>query len=141
MRTSRMRLTIAALAASIGAGCAASGPQFQKIPVPAGKSVVYAYRPTTLAGGAIKPTLACGTARVVLPRGGYYPFVVEPGNVVCHAATEASSTVEVDARPNEAAYVKETIGIGILVGRPHLQVVPPSVGASEIGECSLQQPE
>jgi hypothetical protein len=122
-----------------GAGCAASGPAFQKIAVPDGKSVIYAYRPSTLIGGAIRPAVQCGSSSIVLSRGGYHPFVVDPGTVLCSASTEATSEVNVDAKPGEENYVREKIGVGFFVGRPHLQVMDKETGEQEVRECKLQE--
>lgn len=127
------------VSSSLMLGCAAGGPPYQRLAIPDGKSVVYAYRPNSFLGGGITPTVTCGTKGVALSRGGYHPFVVDPGTVTCSASTESTSTVRVEARPNEAAYVKERIGMGVLVGRPHLTVMAPEEGEREARECRLQE--
>ena len=141
MRRNAIRNAFLVVAAASLAGCAASGPAFQKAAIPDGKSVVYAYRPNSIFGGAIVPTVTCGSQGVAISRGGYHPFVVEPGAVTCTASTEATSTVRVDARPNEASFVKEKIGLGFFVGRPHLTVMSSDEGEREAGECALQSEE
>lgn len=138
MHTNWMASAFLVLASSLTLGCAAGGPAFQKVTIPEGKSVIYAYRPNSIFGGAIVPTVTCGTQGVSLSRGGYYPFVLDPGDVTCSASTESTSTVHVEARSNEAAYVKERIGLGFFVGRPHLQVVSPEEGEQAARECKLQ---
>ena len=139
MRTNWTSGTLLILAASLAAGCAASGPAFQRVAIPDGKSVIYAYRPNSIFGGGVVPTVTCGASAVSLSRGGYHPFIIDPGTVTCHAATESTSTVRVDTRPNEASYVKEEIGMGFFIGRPHLQVTSKETGESEVLECKLQQ--
>lgn len=120
-------------------GCAVSGPPFQKIQIPEGKSVIYAYRPSSFFGAALRPTVSCGQEGVSLGRGGYHPFVVDPGSLVCRAATEATSEVDVRSSAAQESYVKEEIGWGFFVGRPHLYLMDKATGESEIGDCKLQQ--
>ena len=139
MRTNRIASALLVLASSLTLGCAAGGPAFQKVAIPEGKSVIYAYRPNSIFGGAIVPTVTCGTQGISLSRGGYHPFVIDPGDVTCSASTESTSTVRVDARSNEAAYLQERIGLGFFVGRPHLQVMSPEEGERAAHECKLQE--
>jgi hypothetical protein len=139
MRTNAIGRVLFLCMAASTAGCAAGGPAFQKVAVPDGKSVIYAYRPNSLFGGGIVPTVTCGAQGVALSRGGYHPFVVDPGDVNCTASTESTSTVRVDARANEASYVKERIGMGLFVGRPHLTEMSPEEGEREARECRLQE--
>jgi hypothetical protein len=40
----------------------------------------------------------------------------------------------------QESYVKEEIGWGFFVGRPHLYLVDKEAGESEIQGCKLQQP-
>lgn len=138
MRTNWIVAVLIVCASSFTVGCAASGPAFQRVAIPDGKSVIYAYRPSSIFGGGVVPTVTCGSSGVSLSRGGYHPFVVEPGTVTCSASTESTSTVRVDARANEAAYVKEQIGMGFFIGRPHLTVVSAEEGEREAGKCKLQ---
>ncbi len=138
MRSNWIVTVLIVCASSFTVGCAASGPAFQRVAVPDGKSVIYAYRPSSIFGGAVVPTVTCGASGVPLSRGGYHPFIVEPGTVTCSASTESTSTVRVDARANEAAYVKEKIGMGFFIGRPHLTVVSAEEGEREAGKCKLQ---
>jgi hypothetical protein len=119
-------------------GCSASGPAFQRVQIPEGKSVVYAYRSGSLIGWAVRPSVNCGDTGASLAPSGYHPFVVAPGSVTCSAATESRAEVRVDAKANEESYVRETIGVGIFVGRPHLQVVDKATGAQEIEACKMQ---
>ena len=137
MRT-RMMMAATLLAATAGIGCSASGPAYQKIAVPEGKSVVYAYRPKSIFGAAIQPRVSCGLPGPGLKPGGYHAFVLDPGTVTCSASTESTSEVQVDAAPNGSSYVREKIGLGFFVGRPHLEVVDEATGEREIGNCKQQ---
>jgi hypothetical protein len=133
-----MRGTIGRIAAAGGlavlCGCA-SGPAYQAAEVPPAKAVVYVYRPFSMLGGAIQPTVTCGSEGVSLAPGGYHAYVVEPGAVTCGASTEASDAVEVKAVAGEPSYVKEEIGVGVFAGHPHLYLVEASRAESEIAKC------
>lgn len=135
----RVSAGLVVLAACTWAGCAASGPAFQKIAVPDGKSVIYAYRPNSLFGGGIRPAVHCGDSSSVLSRGGYHPFIMTPGTVRCSASTESTSEVNVDAKPGDASYVREQIGMGFFIGRPHLQVMDRQTGEQEASDCRMEE--
>jgi hypothetical protein len=45
--------------------------------------------------------------------------------------------VTLDVKAGGVYYVKGTVGVGFFVGRPHLIVVPQSIGETEITECKL----
>lgn len=40
-------------------------------------------------------------------------------------------------KPSQTYYIKGTVGVGLLVGRPHLMVVAPDVAEQEIIKCKL----
>ena len=138
MRTRGLVTGFVCMAALGGVGCAASGPAFQKVTAPTGKSVIYAYRSSSIMGAAIQPAVHCGSDSAVLSRGGYHPFVVDPGAVTCSASTESTAEVNVDAKPGEENYVRESIGVGFFVGRPHLKVMDKQTGEQEASDCKLQ---
>ena len=66
-------------------GCA-SGPLFQKIDnIPAGKAVVYIYRPvpTLMHGAGAAPHVVINDLNAIpLKTGGYYPYFSAPGEVI-----------------------------------------------------------
>jgi hypothetical protein len=53
------------------------------------------------------------------------------------AKTESKSSVTLDLKPGDVKYVKGTLGVGFLVGRPNLTVVSNELGANEIKGCKL----
>ena len=120
-------------------GCAASGATFQPVAdVPQGKSLVYIYRPNSIVGGAIRYHVAVGNQRVVyLIRGGYFPYIAEPGETEFWARTEAREAITTDLEPGKVYYLKGTVGVGFAVGRPRLEFVDESVGSQEVSECKL----
>jgi len=122
-------------------GCATLGPVYQKVEkIPENTGVVNVYRPSSFAGGGVSPTLYTDKGKTPLSKiyqGGYFTYFAKPGEVDFSAATETESSVTLDIKSGQVYYVKLTIGIGILVGRPHLTVVSPEIGEKEIAECKL----
>jgi hypothetical protein len=119
----------------------ATGPAFKKIEtIPENMGLVYIYRSGKMMGAAISYKLrANGVVVTTLTPGGYYPYITKPGEIEFSAKTEATSSVTIDVKPGETHYIKGTIGVGFLVGRPHLVVVPTDVGEKEIAKCKLLQ--
>ena len=135
MRISRLVIVSLIFTATIlMLGCAASGPAFIKIEtIPEQKGIVYLYRSKTIVGGAIVPQIWCNGRPVVeLKRGGYYPYFADIGENIFTAKTEARTTVKVDVEPGKEYYIKLRIGVGIGVGRPHLNLMNEQQGAEEI---------
>lgn len=130
-------LSLALLAAL--AGCASLGPPFMPlVSVPSGKAVVYLYRPSSFVGSAISFTVNAGEMPVItLSNGGYFPYVTAPGRISFWAKTEAESFVIIDVQAGMEYYLKGTVGMGVFVGRPHLQQIPPDLGRLEILDCKL----
>lgn len=60
-----------------------------------------------------------------------------PGEIEFSAKTAARTSVTIDAEAGETYYIEGTVGVGVLVGHPHLTAVPNDVGAREIVECKL----
>ena len=121
------------------AGCASLGPPFLPLAsVPSGKAVVYLYRPSSFVGSAISFTVNAGELPVInLSNGGYFPYVTTPGRISFWAKTEAESFVIIEVEPGMEYYLKGTVGMGVLVGRPNLQQMPPELGRLEILDCKL----
>ena len=120
-------------------GCATLGPVYQKVDnIQDGKAVVYIYRPSSLVGGGVSYNVKVGeTVITTLYNGGYYPYLVEPGETEFWAQTESKSSVTLDIKPGQTYYIKGTVGVGFIVGRPRLIVVSSDVGEREIAECKL----
>ena len=71
-------------------------------------------------------------------RGGYHPYVVDPGTISCNSQTEATTELEIATKAGQEYYVKEEVGWGFLIGRPHLYPMDQGIGQSEIEACHLQ---
>lgn len=124
-------------------GCATLGPAFQKTEtIPDGVGLVYIYRPDSFIGAAVAYDVKVGeTVITELPNGGYFAYFSNPGEVEFWAKTESKSAVTLDIKQNQIYYIRGTIGVGFLVGRPHLMVVTPEVGEKEISECKMIIPK
>lgn len=120
-------------------GCASLGPPYQKVEqIPENKGLIYIYRTGSIVGGAVSPDVKVGDIVVTtLYKGGYYPYFADPGEVELWAKTESRSAVTLDVKAGEVYYVKGSIGVGFIVGRPHLMVVTREVGEKEIADCKL----
>jgi hypothetical protein len=119
--------------------CASLGPPYQKVAtIPDDKGLVYIYRPGSFIGGGVSYDVKIGeTPITTLYTGGYYPYFSKPGEVEFWAKTESKSSVTLDVKPGQTYYIKGTVGVGFIVGRPHLMVVEPNVAETEIAECKL----
>lgn len=131
---------IGGLMLSVAGGCSASGPAFTPVAdVPAGKGVVYVYRPYRFFGSAVTYAVRTGDKVIATARnGGYLYYIADPGELEIWAETEARSAVTVDIKPKKDAYVKAAVGWGFWVGRPKLSIVPEEQGKDEIKSCKLQ---
>ena len=120
-------------------GCAAKGPAFSKIDnLSADRGLVYIYRVPSIKGAAISYDIKVGeNAITTLKNGGYFPYQTTPGEVEFSAKTEARSAVTIDVEAGQTYYVKGSLSVGFLMGRPHLSIVPIDVGEKEIQKCVL----
>lgn len=114
---------IAALVLSPTAAAAKSKDVKAAIAIPApkpGKGQVVFFRPGGM-GSAIKCTVRESgkmVARVGANR--YYVIDAEPGVHTFTAKSEATDTVTVQVEPDETAFVRCKIAMGMMVGRPNL---------------------
>jgi hypothetical protein len=149
-------------------GCATLGPSFQPVDkIPEGMGLIYIYRVPEVAGEALSYDVKVRDMIVTTLRsGGYYPYLVTPGEVQLWARTAArpssfrhgtpapervevdllrltqiealvKSAVTVDVKAGEVYYVKGEAGVRFFVGRPRLRVVPSEEGKKEIQRCQL----
>lgn len=121
-------------------GCGPTlGQIYQKADtVPENMGMVYIYRPSSFVGGGISYDVKVAETPVVtLYNGGYYPYLSKPGEVEFWAETESKSSVTLDIKAGESYYIKGTVGVGFIVGRPHLMLVSQEVAESEISKCKL----
>jgi hypothetical protein len=134
-------LAVLGLAALL-AGCATMGPAYQEVgSIPAGKAVVYIYRPPSFFGAAISYLVYANQLPVVnLHNGGYLPYFIAPGTIHFSAMTEEESVAIIKVETGKSYYLKGTVQMGLLVGRPLLQQMPEGMGRAEILKCKLLVP-
>lgn len=120
-------------------GCTTLGPKYQRVEkIPDSTGLVYFYRPSSFVGGGVAYEIRSGdTVITKLYNGGYYPYFSPPGEHEFWARTESKSSVTLDVLPGQVYYVKGTVGVGFVAGRPHLMVVAPDVAEREIADCKL----
>jgi len=90
-------------------------------PPPAGKGQVVFFRPSNLMGMALSFSVHEGEKGIgKLGNGSYFVHVAEPGQHLFTIQSEVTDklTLEIDA--GETYYVKQTIGVGVVAGRPRL---------------------
>ena len=137
MRFCTRSLMIAMLLAAGALGCAALGEPYQPVSaVPSGKALVYIYRPKSFVGAAISYTVHVGNVPAVkLVNGGYTAFIADPGETEFWAKTEARSSVTEALKAGKTYYLKGTVGVGLVAGRPKLSFEAEERGRSEIAAC------
>ena len=112
--------------------------------LPAGTSyaVVHLYRPGRLAGFAIGYDVHLNDSVAYRARNGSRLDLrrTKPGPVTVWAKTEAREEVILDLQPGREYYVRCTLGMGAVVGRPKLTWVSPAVGSQELARIASAVP-
>ena len=139
MRTRLLYMSIVSLIFVVLTGCGPSLTQvYTKVEgVPSNKALVYIYRTSGLGGGIYYDVKANGKVVTTLYSGGYFPYVTDPGEIEFTAKTEASDSVTLNAISNQTYYLKGSVGVGFIVGHPHLTIVPAEEAEKEIVDCKL----
>lgn len=119
--------------------CVTLGPPFKPVDsIPPGKALIYMYRTNAFVGGAISYDMNVNDKIItILYRGGYYPHFVDPGKIDIWARTESKSSVTFVAEEGKTYYVRGSVTMGLMVGRPKLEVIDEATGAEEIKKCGL----
>jgi hypothetical protein len=137
----RLRVLLAAAAALALAACAASGPPFEPVEPPAGKALVYIYRPELGYGPLVRFHVAVGGKYLVwLIRGGYFPYLAAPGETEFTAGTEGEASVTENLRAGHTYYLLARATEGYWVPRPRLEFVPEEEAEEELESCVLLPP-
>ena len=132
------------LAAACAGGLAACSPKLVPLTsdtasaaLPAGTpyALLHFYRPGKMTGFLIGYDVHVGDSVGYRARNGSRGDVRRrvPGPVAVWAKTEAREEIVLDVRPGREYYVRCTLGMGALVGRPHLQQVSVAQGRKESG--------
>lgn len=111
--------------------------------IPAGKALIYIYRPGAFSGSAIHYTVKVNDtalSRVHLYNGGYFVYFADPGqNIFTASVADEPAMALVNAEAGEIYFVKGSIRTGTWVGRPFLETVSKETGLKEIVKCKLLQ--
>jgi hypothetical protein len=106
--------------------------------IPAGKALVYLYRPTAWAFLAYYKISANGKEIITLPVNGYYPLFVEPGKVVFSAETEVKKEIALDAEQGKTYYLLTSVTPGFWVGHPYFKFVEEKEWLDDVAKYSLK---
>ena len=121
-----LKLVLVALAALL-AGCAATGPKYSEAQanfprLAAGEARVFFYRDSMM-GAALTPDVRVDGRTVGPLQSGSFFFVDLPaGRHTASASTEVDANVDFSAQEGDTVYISLSIGMGLVVGRPHLTV-------------------
>lgn len=90
-------------------------------PAPEDKGQIVFYREPKFAGGAIGFKVREGDAEIgKLRSGNYFVALVEPGRHEYNVKGETRDILPIEVEAGETYYVKTTVSMGILAGRPNL---------------------
>lgn len=123
------------------AGCA-SGPTLSETSVTrsapkAGMTRIVVYR-TGILGAAIQPVVSVdGRETGKCTPNGVFFVDVPKGQHQISATTEVQRQTVIDTSNVSTAYVRCSIGIGLIVGQANFEVVPGNQGASEAADLSF----
>ena len=70
--------------------------------------------------------------------GGFHKFTIDPGTFHCDVHTEVTTQVEIDAKPGQQYYIRESIWPGWILAHVHLDVKDPDQAQAEIQQCKVQ---
>jgi hypothetical protein len=103
-----------------------------------GTATVVFFRPSKFAGGAIGFIVREGTIELGKLRSGKYFVVhVAPGKHTYVVHSEASDDLTIDADAGEIYYIEGEIGMGVVVGHPHIK--PSDKSSFEAIRAKLQE--
>lgn len=136
-----LHLLAASSALLLIAACASGVPVAEssvaKEAVPEGMSRIAVYR-TSILGLAIQPKVnvdGVDTGRCT-PNGVFY-VEVKPGQHTVSATTEVTKTSYVSVAAGETAYIRCSIGFGLIAGQPKLDVVETSIGQADTQQLKV----
>ena len=102
-------------------GVESAAPAGRIAPPPAGKGQVVFFRPSKFPGAAVSFSIHDGDTGVAkLGNGSYAVVVADPGPHAYTSESEAKDTLNVEIDAGETQYVSQTLGMGVMLYRPHL---------------------
>lgn len=140
MRTAAGLVCAAILSTAVvpSAVAADGAPAPATIPAPpAGQGQIVFWRPGSLGGAAIGCGVNIGAERIsALGRGKYFVLNLAPGAYEFNAKSEAKDVLNLEVEAGEVSFVKCTIRMGLMVGRPNL--APSNAGEFAAKRSSLK---
>lgn len=136
-----MKITAAVMVCLVLVGCA-SGTAMKDskdaaTAIPSGMGQIVVYR-TGLMGSAVQPSVSIdGVKKGTCQPNGAFITNVKPGDHLVSAATEVKRETVVRVDSGQASYIRCSIGFGLFVGQPHLEVVPAKTGKLESNKLVL----
>jgi len=99
-------------------------------------ATLYVYRPKNFTGSAISYDLHIETIDMcrVKNNSKFELKIRKEGKVFVWSKTESKSACLLDVKFGETYYIKCTVGMGLLVGHPELNIVDPIIGAMEYSQ-------
>jgi len=118
----KLMIMLAAATALTAAPALAGNSAPVAIPAPAaGMGQVVVFRPSKFVGSAIRCTVREDGKMVGRAGNGrYFVIPAAPGAHRFTTKTEATDTINVEVEPDETTYLKCSIGMGLVAGRPNL---------------------
>lgn len=99
----------------------AAAPAAKVAPPPEGKGQVVFFRPSNMLGMALSFSVHEGDKGIgKLGNGSYFVHTADPGQHLFTIQSEVTDKLTLEIEPGETYYVKQTIGVGIVAGRPRL---------------------
>lgn len=131
-----MRVVLLCVAVAVG-GCGATGPKYSEIKgsipeLDPEHGRIYFYR-SSGAGPLVQPDIRLnGTVVGEMTTGGFFFVDRLPGTYTATASTEVEARAQFPLEGKQTQYVRGSISLGILVGRPNFELVDPRSAAAEL---------
>lgn len=115
--------------------------RFQEVSnIPEGKALVYIYRTKTF-GSAVHHTVNVNESTVsdfhLYPKG-YLVYYADPGENRFWAEIAGLDTeVILNVEAGKTYYIEGSIKMGVVVGRPYLEIQDPEKGSRDVRRCKL----
>jgi len=141
MKRSFLKLALAATAVVLVSGCATGIKHEQmasSIPsIKAGEGRVYFFRSSSMMGAAVQPDIRLNGQVVGASKPGGFFYVDRPaGNYLASTSTETEKTLSFTLQPGETKYVRNSMSMGVMVGRVVLELETPEKARAELGSLS-----
>jgi hypothetical protein len=133
--------TLLAVAVLLSA-CAASGPKLAEMQssmpaLKADQGRIYFYRPSSMMGAAIQPSILLNGKVVGESKPGGFFFVdTTPGPQEVSTTTEVEKKLTFTLDPRQTRYVRTSISFGVIAGRVYPELVDNATGDKELAEAS-----